>query len=67
MPNRNPTPLPIRLTFPVFDRHHHHRFPLMGYQGGLRVLTTILDKVFDKLDSDTIVPGVTDYSYDLTR
>ena len=60
------TPL-IRLTFPIFDRHHHHRFPLMGYQGGLRVLTTILDKVFDKLDADTIVPGVTDYSFDLTR
>ncbi|MDK9696937.1 MAG: nitrogenase molybdenum-iron protein subunit beta [Siculibacillus sp.] len=60
------TPL-IRLTFPVFDRHHHHRFPLMGYQGGLRVLTTILDKVFDKLDADTILPGVTDYSFDLTR
>ena len=35
--------------------------------GGLRVLTTILDKVFDKLDSETIVAGVTDYSYDLTR
>ena len=28
----------IRLTFPIFDRHHHHRFPIMGYQGGLRVL-----------------------------
>ena len=60
------TPL-LRLTFPIFDRHHHHRFPLWGYQGGLRVLTTILDKVFDKLDADTIVPGKTDYSYDLTR
>jgi len=57
----------IRLHFPVFDRHHHHRFPLWGYQGGLRVLTTILDKVFDKIDQDTILPGVTDYSYDLTR
>ncbi len=57
----------IRLTFPIFDRHHHHRFPIMGYQGGLRVLTTILDKVFDKLDSETIVAGKTDYSYDLTR
>lgn len=57
----------IRLTFPIFDRHHHHRFPIMGYQGGLRVLTTILDKVFDKLDTDTIVAGKTDYSYDLTR
>lgn len=60
------TPL-IRLSFPIFDRHHHHRFPVMGYQGGLRVLTTILDKIFDKYDQDTIEPGVTDYSYDLTR
>ena len=60
------TPL-IRLTFPIFDRHHHHRFPVWGYQGGLRVLTTLLDKVFDTLDRATINPGVTDYSYDLTR
>ncbi len=60
------TPL-IRLTFPIFDRHHHHRFPVWGYQGGLRVLTTLLDKVFDVFDRETIVPGVTDYSYDLTR
>jgi nitrogenase molybdenum-iron protein beta chain len=60
------TPL-IRLMFPIFDRHHHHRFPVWGYQGGLRVLVTLLDKIFDKLDDDTSVPGVTDYSYDLTR
>jgi nitrogenase molybdenum-iron protein beta chain len=60
------TPL-IRLAFPIFDRHHHHRFPVWGYQGGLRVLVTLLDKIFDKLDDDTIVPAVTDYSYDLTR
>lgn len=60
------TPL-IRLMFPIFDRHHHHRFPVWGYQGALRVLVTLLDKIFDKLDDDTIEPGVTDYSYDLTR
>ncbi len=60
------TPL-IRLMFPIFDRHHHHRFPVWGYQGALRVLVTVLDKIFDVLDKDTIVPGVTDYSYDLTR
>lgn len=60
------TPL-IRLSFPIFDRHHHHRFPVWGYQGGLRVLVTILDKILDKLDDDTIDPGVTDYSFDLTR
>jgi len=60
------TPL-VRLMFPIFDRHHHHRFPVWGYQGALRVLVTLLDKIFDKLDDDTIIPGVTDYSYDLTR
>ncbi|KAB1083548.1 nitrogenase molybdenum-iron protein subunit beta [Neorhizobium galegae] len=60
------TPL-IRLTFPIFDRHHHHRFPLMGYVGGLRVLTAILDKIFDKLDHETMKLGATDFSYDLTR
>ena len=60
------TPL-IRLMFPIFDRHHHHRFPTMGYQGALNVLVKLLDTVFDKLDDDTIVPGETDYSFDLTR
>ncbi len=39
----------------------------MGYQGGLRILTTLLDKVFDTLDRETIVTAKTDYSYDLTR
>lgn len=49
------TPL-IRLMFPIFDRHHHHRFPVWGYQGALRVLVTLLDKIFDKLDDDTMDP-----------
>ena len=60
------TPL-IRLMFPIFDRHHHHRPPTWGYQGAMNVLVKILDTIFDKLDTDTIEPGVTDYSYDLTR
>jgi nitrogenase molybdenum-iron protein beta chain len=60
------TPL-IRFAFPIFDRHHHHRFPLWGYQGGLRVLTTLLDRIFDKLDQETNAPSKTDYSFDLTR
>ena len=60
------TPL-IRTAFPIFDRHHHHRFPVMGYQGGLRLLTTILDKIFDTLDRETNIPAKTDYSFDLTR
>jgi nitrogenase molybdenum-iron protein beta chain len=42
----------IRIGFPIFDRHHHHRFPIWGYQGGLNVLVKILDKIFDELDAD---------------
>ncbi|MBL8575351.1 MAG: nitrogenase molybdenum-iron protein subunit beta [Hyphomicrobiaceae bacterium] len=57
----------IRLAFPIFDRHHHHRFPTQFYAGSLRVLVSLLDKIFDKLDTETIEAGVTDYSYDLTR
>lgn len=59
------TPL-VRLTFPIFDRHHHHRFPVWGYQGALRVLVTVLDKIFDKLDTDAGEAGA-DISFDLTR
>lgn len=51
----------IRLTFPVFDRHHHHRFPTMGYQGALRVLVEILDRIFEMTDA------ASDISFDLTR
>jgi nitrogenase molybdenum-iron protein beta chain len=54
----------IRLTFPIFDRHHHHRFPTLGYQGGLRVLVALLDAVLDDLDRRTAETGI---SYDLTR
>ena len=54
----------IRLTFPIFDRHHHHRFPVWGYAGGLRVLVTILDKILDVLDVETAKTGI---SFDLVR
>ncbi|MBT9496465.1 MAG: extracellular solute-binding protein, partial [Zoogloea sp.] len=60
------TPL-IRLGFPIFDRHHHHRFPIWGYQGGLRVLTMLLDEYFEALDANTMGIGTTDYSYDIIR
>ena len=60
------TPL-IRIGFPIFDRHHHHRYPLWGYQGGLNVLVWLLDKIFDEIDQNTNVPGKTDYSFDIIR
>ena len=57
----------IRLTYPIFDRHHHHRYPTWGYQGGLNVLVRILDKIFDDMDNHTNIAGETDYSFDLIR
>lgn len=60
------TPL-IRIGFPVFDRHHHHRRPVWGYQGGMNVLITLLDKIFDTIDNSTNVPAKSDYSFDIIR
>jgi nitrogenase molybdenum-iron protein beta chain len=60
------TPL-IRIGFPLFDRHHHHRRPLWGYQGSMNVLITILDKIFDEMDRNSNVAAKTDYSYDIIR
>ncbi|MBS1186894.1 MAG: nitrogenase molybdenum-iron protein subunit beta [Burkholderiaceae bacterium] len=53
----------IRLGFPIMDRHHHHRFPIWGYQGGLRVLVSILDKYFDVTDEQ----AKNTTSFDLVR
>ncbi|WP_298282106.1 nitrogenase molybdenum-iron protein subunit beta [Acidocella sp.] len=60
------TPL-IRIGFPIFDRHHHHRRPVWGYQGAMNVLITILDRIFDQMDATTNNTGQTDYSYDIIR
>ncbi len=60
------TPL-IRIGFPIFDRHHKHRYPVWGYQGALNVLVTILDKIFDTMDANTDGISTTDYSFDIIR
>jgi nitrogenase molybdenum-iron protein beta chain len=60
------TPL-IRIGFPIFDRHHHHRYPVWGYQGGLNVLVKILDRIFDYMDQTTNIPSKNDYSFDIIR
>jgi nitrogenase molybdenum-iron protein beta chain len=60
------TPL-IRIGFPIFDRHHHHRYPVWGYQGGMNVLVKILDKIFDEMDRTTNIAGKTDLSFDIIR
>lgn len=60
------TPL-VRIGFPIFDRHHHHRYPVWGYQGGLNVLVSILDRIFESFDRNTNIPSKNDYSFDIIR
>lgn len=60
------TPL-IRIGFPIFDRHHKHRYPVWGYQGSMNVLVWILDAIFDDIDRNTNVVAKSDYSFDIIR
>ena len=47
------TPL-IRIGFPLFDRHHLHRYPIIGYQGVLNMVTQVVNTVLDELDRKTM-------------
>jgi nitrogenase molybdenum-iron protein beta chain len=47
------TPL-IRIGFPLFDRHHLHRYPIIGYQGALNLVASIVNTVLDEMDRMTI-------------
>lgn len=60
------TPL-IRIGFPIFDRHHKHRYPVWGYQGAMNVLVWILDAIFEDIDRNTNVVAKSDYSFDIIR
>lgn len=43
----------IRVGFPIFDRHHMHRYPIVGYAGALNLLTLIVNTILDELDRET--------------
>ncbi|GAQ95547.1 nitrogenase molybdenum-iron protein beta chain [Thermodesulfovibrio aggregans] len=43
----------IRVGFPIFDRHHMHRFPIIGYTGALNLLTLIVNTILDEMDRQT--------------
>ncbi len=60
------TPL-VRIGYPIFDRHHLHRYPTLGYQGTLNLLNWIVNTMLEDLDRRTDTPGVTDISFDLVR
>ena len=57
----------IRLGFPIFDRHHLHRMTTLGYEGAMYMLTTLVNAVMEKIDSETMELGKTDYNFDLVR
>ncbi|NNJ61332.1 MAG: nitrogenase molybdenum-iron protein subunit beta [Dactylosporangium sp.] len=40
----------VRIGFPIFDRHHLHRFPTIGYAGGVWLLAQLVNTVLDELD-----------------
>jgi nitrogenase molybdenum-iron protein beta chain len=60
------TPL-VRIGYPIFDRHHLHRYSTIGYSGAINLLNWIVNTILDELDRNTIIPAKTDISYDLIR
>jgi nitrogenase molybdenum-iron protein beta chain len=52
----------VRIGFPVFDRHHLHRYPILGYAGALNLLTWIVNAVLEELDRKA-----PDYALDIIR
>lgn len=42
----------VRFGFPILDRVGHRAFPLVGYQGGMRIVEKITDAFFDKRDRE---------------
>ena len=60
------TPL-VRIGYPIFDRHHMHRYATLGYQGAINQFNWIINTILDELDRQTIVPAKTDISFDLIR
>ncbi|MCD4758596.1 MAG: nitrogenase molybdenum-iron protein subunit beta [Arcobacteraceae bacterium] len=57
----------IRIGFPIFDRHHLHRYSMSGYKGALNLLTWITNSVLDELDEETKDIAKTDYFFDCVR
>jgi nitrogenase molybdenum-iron protein beta chain len=47
------TPL-VRIGFPLFDRHHLHRYPIIGYQGAINLVNWIVNTVLDEMDRKTL-------------
>lgn len=53
----------VRVGFPIHDRHHLHKTPIVGYEGATNLLTLIVNTVLDELDRAAIDTT----SFDLVR
>jgi len=60
------TPL-VRIGYPIFDRHHLHRYATLGYQGVINQLNWIVNTILEQADMNTNIPSKTDISFDLIR
>ncbi|NES67233.1 MAG: nitrogenase molybdenum-iron protein subunit beta, partial [Okeania sp. SIO2D1] len=60
------TPL-VRIGYPIFDRHHQHRYSILGYKGAFNLLNWIVNTILDELDRGSMELGVNDTSFDLIR
>ncbi|CAB1127963.1 Nitrogenase molybdenum-iron protein beta chain [Candidatus Hydrogenisulfobacillus filiaventi] len=52
----------VRAGFPIFDRHHLHRYPVIGYRGVINLVNWFVNTVLDELDRKA--PG---HSFDVLR
>lgn len=57
----------VRIGYPIFDRHHLHRYSIYGYEGAINLLNWIVNTILDELDRNSNIPSKTDISYDLIR
>ena len=52
----------VRVGFPIFDRHHLHRSAIVGYSGGINLLTQIVNTILDEIDR-----AAPEFGFDLVR
>lgn len=52
----------IRIGFPIFDRHHLHRYPVFGYSGLINILSWTVNTLLDEMDRNA-----ESYNFDMVR
>lgn len=52
----------IRIGFPIFDRHHLHRYPIYGYKGVINLVSWSVNTLMDDLDAKA-----EDFNNDIVR